>query len=79
MAVREGDRVIQPSYGVGEVVEVTGERVTISFDDGVVRKFVTSMVQLTSSDSPRRERPKSKGRARKAAAASKPSPKDAAE
>lgn len=57
--------MIQPSYGVGEVIDASGDRVTIAFDDGVVRKFVASMVQLTPSDTPRRERAKSKGRASK--------------
>jgi hypothetical protein len=68
MACRPGDRVLQPTYGVGDVIEVSGNHVTISFDDGVVRKFVASMAQLTATDDPRPDRPRPKARARKTAA-----------
>ncbi|MGE0813833.1 MAG: hypothetical protein AB7O28_07300 [Vicinamibacterales bacterium] len=53
MSVREGDRVRQSSYGDGEVVVVTTQHVTVAFDDGSVRKFVSSIVNLEPSAAPR--------------------------
>jgi hypothetical protein len=64
MACRPGDRVFQPTYGVGDVVDVSGGHVTISFDDGVVRKFKASIVHLTPSDAARPPRPAPKTRGR---------------
>lgn len=69
MACRPGDRVLQPTYGVGDVIDVSGPHVTISFDDGVVRKFVASMAKLTATDDPRPDRPQAKPRARRASSA----------
>jgi hypothetical protein len=65
MIWRPGDRVCQPTYGVGEVVQVSGNHVTVAFDGSGVRKFVVSMVQLTPSDAPRPERPEPKPRGRR--------------
>ena len=70
MAWRTGDRVLQPLYGLGDVIDVGADRVTIAFDDGQVRKFVISIVHLMPSDAPKPERPRSRtrsGRARKGA------------
>jgi len=49
---REGDRVRQPDYGDGHVVQVTRQHVTIAFDDGTVRKFVTAIVRLEPTTTP---------------------------
>jgi hypothetical protein len=60
-----GDRVEQPTYGVGDVIDVSGAYVTIAFDDGGIRKFVTARVQLQSSTIPRPSKPASTVRARR--------------
>ncbi len=52
MALRRGDRVHQATYGVGEILEMNHEYVTIAFDDGSTRKFVASKVLLQPSDTP---------------------------
>lgn len=57
MAWRTGDRVLQPLYGVGNVVDIGGNRITVAFDDGQMRKFVASIVHLLPSDAHRPERP----------------------
>jgi hypothetical protein len=64
MAFRTGDRVHQLSYGVGEIVEISREYVTIAFDDGATRKFVASLVRLEPSTVPRPPRPKRASRTR---------------
>ena len=74
MAIRAGDRVLQPTYGVGDVIEVTGDHVTIAFDSGGVRKFVASIVHLTPSDAPRPERPQSKAGVRRASSTKRTGP-----
>ncbi len=60
MALKAGDRVFQSAYGVGDVTDVSADRVTIAFDDGGVRKFITSMARLEPSDAPRERRVKPK-------------------
>lgn len=52
MALRTGDRVLQENYGVGEIIDMSAAYVTISFDDGSTRKFVTSRVTLQPSSTP---------------------------
>jgi hypothetical protein len=52
MALRTGDRVLQENYGVGEIIDMSAAYVTISFDDGSTRKFVTSRVSLQPSSTP---------------------------
>jgi hypothetical protein len=49
---REGNRVRQADYGDGEVVQITQQHVTIAFDDGTVRKFVTAIVRLEPTTTP---------------------------
>ena len=53
MAFRLGDRVSQQTYGVGEIISINSDYVTIGFDEGGTRKFVTSKVVLEASASPR--------------------------
>ncbi|MGD9905069.1 MAG: hypothetical protein AB7U83_16505 [Vicinamibacterales bacterium] len=52
MSLRPGARVRQADYGDGEIVLVTAQHVTVAFDDGSVRKFVTSMAVLEPSTTP---------------------------
>ena len=52
MALRTGDRLLQDHYGVGEIIDMSAAYVTISFDDGSTRKFVTSRVSLQPSSTP---------------------------
>ena len=65
MAFRTGDRVHQVSYGVGEIVEISREYVTIAFDDGATRKFVVSLVRLEPSTVARPARPERAPRTRR--------------
>jgi hypothetical protein len=53
MAFRKGDRVRQHAYGVGDIIEVNADYVTIAFDDAVVRKFAVALVRLHPSSAPR--------------------------
>jgi hypothetical protein len=46
------DRVLHARYGPGCVVHVDERYTTIAFDDGAVRKFVTTLVCLETSDLP---------------------------
>jgi hypothetical protein len=66
MAFNNGDRVQQQHYGVGDVIDISGQYVTIAFDDGVTRKFVASIVNLTPTAVPRPPRPEPAARRRKA-------------
>jgi hypothetical protein len=50
--IAKGDRVTQRHYGTGNVLGVDYRYTTIEFDDGVVRKFVTNLAQLSASSEP---------------------------
>jgi hypothetical protein len=67
MALNDGDRVQQPNYGFGDVIDCSGRYVTIAFDDGITRKFVASIVDLTPTSVPRPPRPEPAARSRKKA------------
>ncbi len=69
MAFRRGDRVRQHPYGVGDIIDVNADYVTISFDDAVVRKFAVALVRLQPSSAPR---PARSGRRPAAAARLRP-------
>jgi hypothetical protein len=56
------DRIDHSVFGLGTIVEIDERHTTIAFDDAGTRKFVTSMVKLASSDTPK---PKKRVRARK--------------
>ncbi len=74
MALRTGDRVLQENYGVGEIIDMSAAYVTISFDDGSTRKFVTSRVSLQPSSTPapvKTKATRAKRTTKKAAAADK--------
>jgi len=70
----KGDRVSQPQYGAGTVMDVNERHTVIEFDEHGTRTFVTSMVTLESTAEPAPARSKSKAkrpsRARARAAAS---------
>ena len=52
-----GERVFQAQYGVGDIRVVDERYTTIEFDDGAVRKFVTTLLQLQPSSEPRPVKP----------------------
>ena len=45
----KGDRVVQPTYGSGTLVEVNEHHTVIDFDEHGIRRFSTSMVKLERS------------------------------
>jgi hypothetical protein len=47
------DRITSPAYGEGTVRAVDEKFTTIEFDDSGKRRFLTSLVKLERSDSPR--------------------------
>ena len=46
------DRIDHSVFGLGTIVEIDERRTTIAFDKSGTRKFVTSMVKLSPSDTP---------------------------
>ena len=48
----KGDRVSQPTYGAGTLVEVNEHHTVIDFDTEGVRRFVTRLVTLERSREP---------------------------
>jgi hypothetical protein len=52
-----GDRVVQPVYGAGTVTAADARHTVIDFDLHGVRRFVTTMVTLTSTNEPAPARP----------------------
>ncbi len=53
----ENDRISHPVFGLGTILQVNDRRITIAFDEGRTRIFVTSMVQLEHSNTPARAKP----------------------
>jgi hypothetical protein len=49
---QKDDRVSHARYGAGVVVDANERYTTIAFDDDVVRKFVSRLVQLQRSNLP---------------------------
>jgi hypothetical protein len=47
-----GARVVEPTYGLGSVIAVEDAYTRVQFDDGGVKKFMTSMSRLEPSDEP---------------------------
>ena len=57
------DRIDHSVFGLGTIVSIDERHTTIAFDESGTRKFVTSMVKLSPSDTPapaKRARPKAK-------------------
>jgi hypothetical protein len=52
----KGDRVSQPTYGAGTLVEVNEHHTVIDFDEHGRRTFSTRLVTLSATSEPRRTR-----------------------
>ena len=61
-----GDRVVQPQYGPGTVVEINERHTVIDFDEHGVHRFVTTLVALESTEQPAPPR-RTQARAKRAA------------
>ena len=48
----KGDRVMQPTYGLGTLIEVNEHHTVIDFDDHGRRVFSTRLVALQASNEP---------------------------
>jgi hypothetical protein len=48
----KGDRVVQPTYGAGTIVEYNEHHVVIEFDENGRRTFSTRLVVLQSTNEP---------------------------
>jgi preprotein translocase subunit YajC len=48
----KGDRVVQPTYGAGTIVEYNEHHVVIEFDENGRRTFATRLVVLQSTSEP---------------------------
>ena len=48
----KGDRVVQPTYGLGTLVEVNDQHTVIEFDEHGRRTFSTRLVTLQASSEP---------------------------
>jgi len=47
------DRIEHNVFGLGTIIQIDNWRTTITFDESGTKKFVTSMVQIIPSDTPR--------------------------
>lgn len=45
-----GDRIVEPTYGLGSVIAVEDAYTRVRFDDGAVRKFLTRASKLALAD-----------------------------
>jgi hypothetical protein len=61
----KGDRVVQPTYGAGTLVEVNEHHTVIDFDEHGRRTFATRLVVLQSTNEPAPNKPVRKRAARK--------------
>jgi len=61
----KGDRVVQPTYGTGTIVEANEHHTVIDFDTEGVRKFRTGLVTLERSGEPAPKRAATRRRATK--------------
>ena len=48
----KGDRVVQPTYGAGTLVEVNEHHTVIEFDEHGRRTFATRLVNLQATNEP---------------------------
>ncbi len=51
------DRIDHSVYGLGTIVEVNERHTSIDFDEAGIKKFMTSMVDLSSSGTPAPDKP----------------------
>jgi RNA polymerase-interacting CarD/CdnL/TRCF family regulator len=56
----KGDRVVQPTYGAGTLVEVNEHHTVIDFDEHGRRTFATRLVVLQASSEPAPAKPAKK-------------------
>ncbi len=56
----KGDRVVQPTYGAGTLVEVNEHHTVIDFDEHGRRTFSTRLVALQSTNEPAPNKPSRK-------------------
>ena len=56
----KGDRVSQPTYGAGTLVEVNEHHTVIDFDEHGRRTFATKLVMLQASTEPAPHKPAAK-------------------
>jgi hypothetical protein len=61
----KGDRVVQPTYGPGTLVEVNEHHTVIDFDEHGRRTFATRLVVLQSTNEPAPNKPARKRAVRK--------------
>ena len=61
----KGDRVTQPTYGAGTLVEVNEHHTVIDFDEHGRRTFATRLVVLQSTNEPAPNKAPAKKRAAK--------------
>jgi len=61
----KGDRVVQPTYGPGTLVEVNEHHTVIDFDEHGRRTFATRLVTLQSTNEPAPNKPVRKRAVRK--------------
>ena len=59
----KGDRVVQPQYGSGTIVEANEHHTVIDFDTEGVRRFVTRLVTSNDQESRRHGAPPRNGAA----------------
>jgi hypothetical protein len=52
----KGDRVVQPTYGLGTLVEVNDQHTVIEFDEHGRRTFSTRLVTLQATSEPAPQR-----------------------
>jgi hypothetical protein len=63
----KGDRVVQPTYGAGTLVEVNEHHTVIDFDEHGRRVFATRLVVLQASSEPAPAKPLKKRASKKKA------------
>ena len=62
-----GDRVVEPTYGHGNIVSVEDDYMRIEFDEHGTKKFLTSLAKLERSTEPGARKKKKKASKKKAA------------
>ena len=56
----KGDRVVQPTYGPGTLVEVNEHHTVIDFDEGGRKTFASRLVVLQATNEPAPNKPAAK-------------------
>ena len=59
----KGDRVVQPTYGAGTLIEVNEHHTVIDFDEHGRRTFSTRLVSLSATSEPAPNRTPARKRA----------------